>query len=408
MEDIPSSEDFLQRFLYSHDISFPPFIKRKIPEIVFQPRNEGEVLKILKFAKDNLKPIVPRGSATSGYGGVLPVKGGIVVDFFRMNRFEIDEDSKILVAEPGAVWWDIEKELNKRDLSLRVYPTSAPSSTVGGWIAQNGYGVGSLSYGSIAENVLRLRVADFDGVRETERVEYYAGMEGTTGLITKAWVRVKDYEDFNYYAFHVNAERAVKLAYESNHYSALFIDRNYIGLKNRVAGTDLPERDTLVIATTKKMDGNEEIGREIWESRFYPMRIKRLGPSLIPAEVLIPSEKLPLFLERFNPKEKFGSEVWFIKNGKASVLSFILCDERRWGYALKWRLSLKALKIAKKLGGQSYSTGYYLSKESKNFGNFKELLEFKRRIDPNNLLNPGKVFPIGLLPKLVAVAEVFS
>jgi len=408
LNDIPSSNDFLQRFLYSHDISFLPFIRTKTPDIVFQPRDEEDVLKILKFARDNLKPVIPRGSATSGYGGVLPVRGGIVVDFFRMNKFNVDEDSKILIAEPGAVWWDIEKELNKKGLSLRVYPTSAPSSTVGGWISQNGYGVGSLAYGSIADNVVKLRVADFSGIRDTEEIEYYVGMEGTTGIITRAWIRVKDYEDFNYYAFHVDAEKAVKLAYASNYYSALFIDRNYIELKNKVSNTDLPERDTLVIATTKKMDGNEEIGREIWESRFYPMRIKRLGPSLIPAEVLVPSEKLPLFFRKFNPKAQFGSEVWFIKGGKAAVLSFILCDERRWSYVLYWRYILKALKIAKKLGGQSYSTGYYLSKESKNLRNFKDLLEFKKKVDPNNLLNPNKVFPSGLLPKLIAIAEVFS
>ena len=410
IEGIPFRDDFLERYLCSHDISSPPFLRRffKIADGVFQPESEEDVDRILKFAEERKIPVVPRGAATSGYGGVIPVRGGLVVDFTRLDRFEIDEDKKILVSEPGAVWWDIEKKLNRKDLSLRVYPTSALSSTVGGWIAQNGYGVGSLAFGSIAENVSKLRVADFGGITETEDIQFYAGLEGTTGLITKAWIRVKELEELKAYAFHVSPEKAVKLAYSSNHYSALFLDRDYIKMKNAVYDHQIPEKDTLVIVSRDRMKGDDSLGQEIWESRFHPMKIKRLGPGIVPAEVIIPCENLSEYLRRLS-KYSVGSEVWFVKGGKCSVLSFLPWDERRLSYAYQWRFSIRALKTAKKLGGKSYSSGLYLSRESRDiFENYHELLRFKRETDPYNLMNPDKVFPSGIIPRIMAVAEVFS
>lgn len=410
LENIPFRNDAVTIYLYSHDISNPPFISRffKKAEGVFQPENENQVLNILKFCEERKMPLIPRGSATSGYGGVIPVKGGYVIDFTRMNRFEIDEENKLVVSEPGAVWWDIERELNKKGLTLRVYPTSAPSSTVGGWIAQNGYGVGSLRYGSIAENVIKLRVADFRGIKDTEDIAHYAGLEGTTGLITRAWIKVKEIEDLHYYAFHVDGKDALKYLKNGNHYSALFLTEEYIRMKNQVFDEEIPEKDTLVIATPEKMDGDESLGEEIWETRFYPMRIRRIGPGIIPAEVIVPDSKLPDYLG-YLKKTGFGSEVWFIRGDYSSVLSFLPFDERRTDYGLKWRLSLKALKMAKRLGGRGYSTGLYLSKESQNlFNNFEALRIFKKEIDPYNILNPGKVFPEGMIPFLMRISEVFA
>ncbi|MBE8539009.1 FAD-binding protein [Geoglobus acetivorans] len=410
LKNIPYRDDHVERYLYSHDISAPPLISRffKKADGIFQPECDEDVAEILKLSKTSKKPVIPRGSATSGYGGTIPVKGGYVVDFSRMDGFEIDEEKKLLIAEPGAVWWDVEEKLNRKGLTLRVYPTSAPSSTVGGWIAQNGYGVGSLKYGSIAENVERLRVADFEGIKETGSIEFYAGLEGTTGIITKAWVKVKDLEDLRYYAFHVDAGRAAKLAHSGDHYSALFLSREYVKMKNQVFDDQIPEKDTLVIATTESMNGDEALGEEIWETRFYPMRIKRLGPGIIPAEVLIPGNRLGEYLSKISGFGA-GSEVWFLNNGMCSVLSFLPYDERKTGYALKWRFSIKALKIAKKLGGKSYSSGLYLSKESPMlYAPFDELRRYKKKIDPENLLNPLKVFPEGFMPFIMALAEVFS
>ncbi len=410
IDGIPFRDDFLERYLCSHDISFPPLIRRffKVADGVFQPEREEDVLKILKFAEKKKIPVIPRGAATSGYGGVIPVKGGFVVDFTRMDGFEVDEERKILISEPGAVWWDVERELNRKGLSLRVYPTSALSSTVGGWIAQNGYGVGSLAYGSIAENVARLRVADFDGARETERIYLYAGLEGTTGIITKAWIKVREFEEMRAYAFHVPPEKAVKLVYSSDNYSALFLDEKYIRMKNSVHSTQIPEKDTLVMVSREKLDGDDSLGDEIWKTRFYPMKIKRLGPGIVPAEVIIPSERFSEYLQKIS-RWNAGSEVWFIKERLCAVLSFLPWDERKASYAYQWRFAIKALKTAKKLGGRSYSSGLYLSRESKEiFPNYSELMKFKREVDPYNLLNPMKVFPSGMLPKIMALAGVFA
>jgi len=415
--EIPFSESPIQRYLYSHDVSNAPLIGLflKMPDAVYQPRNEQEVLEILKIAKERKTPVIPRGAGTSGYGGVLPTKGGIIIDFTRMDAFEVDEDKMLIECEPGAVWWDIEKKLNKKGLSLRVYPSSALSSTVAGWIAQDGYGYGSLKYGGIRDNVVKLRIVDFNGVREVEGEELkkYVGMEGTTGLIVRAWIKVKKQEDMRYYAFFVSPNEAEKLVYSGDHYTAFFLDSGYIKLKNMAFGTNMPEKDTLMIATTQRLEGDESIGEEIWNGRFYPLRIKKLGPSLVEAENILPSNKIEEYITLLKNKIKSpnGSEVCYIKDRRGAVLTFILSDERKKiAYPLTWRYSLKAVKIAKRMGGVSYSTGLFLSHESKTLlgKDYSEILAFKKKVDPNSLLNPGKVFPEGIIPFFIRLAGLIA
>ena len=70
--------------------------------------------------------------------------------------------------QPAVVWGDLEKELDKQGLALRTYPSSAPSSTVGGWLAQGGVGYGCYEYGAFRENVVSARVVLPSGeVRES-------------------------------------------------------------------------------------------------------------------------------------------------------------------------------------------------------------------------------------------------
>ncbi|MEO0232294.1 MAG: FAD-dependent oxidoreductase, partial [candidate division WOR-3 bacterium] len=152
--------DKVERKLYGHDIAaipslIKPFIGKTIPDAVFQPENEEEIVEIIKWAYKKSIPVIPRGKATSGYGGVIPIKGGIVIDFWRMRRvIQIDEKNMTVTVQPGITWEELDRELKKRGLTLRLYPTSYPSSTVGGWLAQGGAGIGSYEYGYFSQNVI--------------------------------------------------------------------------------------------------------------------------------------------------------------------------------------------------------------------------------------------------------------
>ena len=80
-----------ERKLYGHDTGeiprlIKPLMGSTVPEAVVQPETESELLGLVAWALNQRVPLTPRGKATSGYGGVLPVKGGVVVDFYRMKK----------------------------------------------------------------------------------------------------------------------------------------------------------------------------------------------------------------------------------------------------------------------------------------------------------------------------------
>ncbi|MGB9589314.1 MAG: FAD-binding oxidoreductase, partial [Candidatus Hydrothermia bacterium] len=151
-----------ERSMYSHDIgSIPgmvrPFIGKTMPQAVVQPVSEDEIAILVKWAREEGIPLIPRGKSTSGYGGVLPVKGGIVLDLIRLQKV-ISVDGDVVTVEPGISWKKLDEALAGQGLTLRLYPSSYPSSTVCGWFAQGGAGFGSWRYGWFSENVLSARV----------------------------------------------------------------------------------------------------------------------------------------------------------------------------------------------------------------------------------------------------------
>ena len=146
--------DQLERMFYSHDVgSLPslvrPLVGNTLPAAVVQPLNEEQVVQLVTLARTHGLPLVPRGKSTSGYGGVVPAKGGLVVDFAWMNQVvAVDAEALTVTVQPGVVWEKLDMELNKQGLALRTYPSSAPSSTAGGWLAQGGVGFGAYENGS--------------------------------------------------------------------------------------------------------------------------------------------------------------------------------------------------------------------------------------------------------------------
>ena len=86
---------------------------------------------------------------------MIPVKKGLVIDFYRMKDvLSVDKKNRTVTTEPGITWEQLDTRIKKEGLTLRLYPTSYPSSTVGGWLAQGGAGLGSYEHGYFHENVI--------------------------------------------------------------------------------------------------------------------------------------------------------------------------------------------------------------------------------------------------------------
>ncbi len=195
------SFDPSERVLYGHDIAavpglFKPILGKTTPAAVVQPWSEEELSDLLKWANGAGIPLVPRGKSTSGYGGVIPVRGGVVVDFYRMkNVLSIDAAAGTVTVQPAITWEKLDQALKPNGLTLRLYPTSYPSSSVGGWLAQGGAGIGSYEFGWFRDNVVSARVVlpsgearDFSG----QDLDLVSDAEGTTGFISQVTLRVKE------------------------------------------------------------------------------------------------------------------------------------------------------------------------------------------------------------------------
>lgn len=451
-----------ERKLYGHDIAempslIKPLVGQTIPDAVVQPMTEQEVSELAAWASSNNIALTPRGKASSGYGGVLPLKQGIVVDFYRMRGvIDIDERSLTASVEPGIVWERLDAELEKRGLTLRLYPSSYPASTVGGWLAQGGSGYGSYEYGWFRDNVVSARVVRADGTIDTvegDDLDTISDAEGITGLITQVTIKVEPKETIEVTGI-TTSEPNVLQAFlsrlaerEAPVWSVIFTNPTSADLKNNAplrehwghaaeARVVLPKAyiTTVAYKSRHKKEAEQavrEIASEIgatmadkhvveheWTNRFKTMVVKRLGPSLVPAEIRVPLAELGAVFSEINdtiahPVVKEGIVIKNGRNGQPEVviLGFIPADQRKFGYNFVFALSLTILKIAERHGGGAYSTGAYFSgKAAGVLGDerLRRLRDAKEKADPNGILNPGKVIGDTLVSKAVAAGALFE
>src|SRR5262249_37569381 len=101
------------------------------------------------------------------------------------------------------------------------------------------------------------------------------------------------------------------------------------------------------------------IARHEWDQRFKPMRLKRLGPSVMPAEVVVPLGSLPEVLHDFarNIKAPLAIEGLSVHGREVVLLGFIPHDERTPGFTFGYGFALSAIRVAERYGGRAYSIG---------------------------------------------------
>ncbi|MBW1803061.1 MAG: FAD-binding oxidoreductase, partial [Deltaproteobacteria bacterium] len=150
----------MDRELYGYDASL---VKGR-PDVAVLPETTGEVSGIMALAKKEKVPVIARGSGTNLSGGTIPVRGGIIIHFSRMNRIlEIDIPNRTVTVEPGVITLDLQDRLLREGYVYTPDPASQKVSTLGGNIGENSGGPHCLKYGVTTNHVLGAEVVLDDG-----------------------------------------------------------------------------------------------------------------------------------------------------------------------------------------------------------------------------------------------------
>ncbi len=174
-----------------------------VPAAVARPRTTEEVSRLLAYCNARAIPVTPQGGRTGMSGGALAIHGGLGLALDRMTSIlEIDADNFVAVAEPGVVTQTLQEAAEEKGLYYPPDPASRGSCTIGGNVAENAGGPHAAKYGVTGRWVLGLEAVFADGsVAETggktrkdvagyDLTSLLVGSEGTLAVVTKAWLRL--------------------------------------------------------------------------------------------------------------------------------------------------------------------------------------------------------------------------
>ena len=207
--DIEAIERIVGESRYSTKVAelyaygFDASIHHSSPEIVVQPTSTDQVSRVVKLANERKIPILARGGGTGLCGSAVPIRGGIVLDMTRMSAIkEIRVEDLFCVCQAGVVYDRLMEALAPFKFSIPTAPGSGEACTIGGMIATNASGMRAIKYGAMRDYVLGLEVVLASGEiihvgtrtlknssgYQLERL--FVGSEGTLGIITEATLRI--------------------------------------------------------------------------------------------------------------------------------------------------------------------------------------------------------------------------
>ena len=456
--DIKIIDKAEEKEMYSHDIGDVPTIMTKTffeiqPDFVVQPKNADEIKKVLVFANDKKVPVIPRGAASWGFGGVIPTNRGIVVDLspFR-DILYLNKAQKTVTVEAGARWSDIDILAKKEGLCLMTYPSSK-FSTVAGWIATGGYGINSFRYGHLAQQIVSMTVITPSG--ESRKItptdpdfKYFVSTEGEFGIIVEVNLKLRDVPQASYpHLFYFSSDFAafdfIQNLVKSKDARSLkpnvirFLDENHLTDINELLHSSVFKKsagvlvelstaddDEIFLQAVAEIDNIDEAPRYVasylWNERLFGMKAKRLGPSILSSESIIAISSTAEFIKRAKKLgANFGVEIfidsYIIDEKSALIMTNYLCDSRNKKYYIDLPIAMMLMQTAISMGAEPYGLGIWnaafinhlYSSEKK-----KDLLAYKAKIDPNNIMNPGKFFGIKSkffnIPAVIFQPAVFS
>ena len=451
MEDIAGKENVLSSYdeLYAYSTDSTNITNPdEIAEAVVFPLNTQQVSKIMQYAYLNSIPVVARAAGTNVCGACLPKKGGIILDFARMNKIiEINKNNLFCIVEPGVVIEDLQKAVEKFDLFYPPDPSNLKVSMIGGSIGLSSGGPHTFKYGSTKDYIIDLEVVLSDGtimhtgsscskdVTGYNMTQLFVGSEGTFGIVTKATVKLIPRPEAKrvMLAYYDSLEDTSKTVNEiiSNLITPSvidLIDQNTIktiesfypcGMLTDKAAALLIEIDGFkenldkqyekIIEICKRNNSSyiqtastKEEEEKIWVSRRSSFgATAKLAPNVVTEDVVVPREHIVELVngikkicDKYNLKTCIMGHI-----GDGNIHPNIALDLRNPAELNNFKQAKKELfELALSLNGR-LSGEHGIGCEKSEFiekaldpNNLNCMKQIKKLFDPKNILNPGKIF----------------
>ncbi|MDR0497034.1 MAG: FAD-binding protein, partial [Treponema sp.] len=424
----------------------------RYPEAVVLPGSTEEAAAIVKLANRELIPVTPRGAGSGLSGGAIPEYGGIVVSLEKMNRLiEIDRENMAAVVEAGMVTNDFAKAVEEQGLFFAGYPMSLQTCVIGGNIAENAGGGKAVKYGVTGRYVLGLTlVTPLGGIVElggklAKDVTGYdlksliVGSEGTLGIVTRAIIRLigNPTAKSDILVLFKTPKDAIDLVPEIlsrglTPTSIEFMDRlsvqtscMYLNeslpyetcgamLLIELDGTDPNQVESDLIETGKLCESRGALEVYVAEDRNNIERIWNVRRNIAEAfkvsspvqsleDIVVPISRIPAIipeLERLG--KKYGMQIPCYGHAGDGNLHATLVKDPEMSVE-DWKKNEMACQaelyaIVKEAGGKiSGEHGIGIKRREffvdlVNPAELELMKSLKRAWDPNNIMNPGKIF----------------
>jgi glycolate oxidase len=433
-----SPEDMV---VYSYDATQ----REVLPWAVARPASVQEVSEILQLANRELFPVVPRGAGTGMSGGSVPIHGGLVLSLERMNRIlEIDGENLVAVVEPGVVTGELQREVEARGLFYPPDPASHQFCTIGGNVAECAGGLRAVKYGVTKDYVLGLEVVlptgeiIRTGARTAKSVAGYdltrliVGSEGTLGVATTIILRLlplpesvrtisaffSTVEGAATAVAKIIASRIIPRALEFVDRHALRAVESYLkeDIADGAAAMLLVEVDGAKDSTARESERIAEImtragahhvrkaetdveREQLWKARrSISPALYTIKPKKVNEDIVVPRTRIPDILREIEEIAKRYDLliVNFGHAGDGNIHTNIMIDEAdmpRAESAVK-EIFESTLRMGGSISGEhgiGLSKAAYLPMEVGPAA-LDAMKHIKQALDPNNILNPGKIF----------------
>ena len=446
-EHVKNDAETLERYKTDEE---PDAHYHHLPEVVVAPGSTEEVAAVMKIANKYLVPVTPRSAGTSVSCGAIPVFGGIVLLMERMNKIiKLDADAMYMEVEAGALTSDIQAKANEAGLLYAGDPCSADSCMIGGNIATNAGGNKAVRYGTTRHQVYAVEVVNPTGkivqlgARLQKQTTGYCleqlviGSEGTLGIITQITVKLLPLPKYSMDLLAVfdSPEAAIgtvnKLIMGGIMPTCVeYMDNITIKSVERYLGTSLQGSDKgnyliVEVEGTSEDDLDEkactmdEICSEngagdvlvaehdkIWQARkAFAEAVRAESLIVCKEDVVCPVDHEPALLaEILRLAEKYQLVTRIASHAGDGNIHLNILKQEQEDYA-DWDARVKAnqqelYRFIYAHGGRlsgEHGIGYKRKQLMEEFTNPDELemmRAIKKALDPNNILNPGKIFDI--------------